>query len=782
MNLSKLNIRDLCATLEGPMWSLIERYVRQPYETERFDMLRRCQIADRYYRGNQYKYFAQTNGSWNTVASVDSSQVAALLGLGPDDSLPQILDYVLNFYKGDMDKVMAIVSRMKPACKAQPLFEGIPGIQAKIQTADEGSLYLDRALNFPVEISKMGYSLLKYPGSAYFVVDYVQDSSRYGESDHDEMDTQMVPLEGHYACQSCGAATRQADLQVGEDGQLLDPLCQECGTPLGPDDWQEATEIPVPVVAQTFKVANGAVRIATVNVLTALVPYPAMSLEDAPWAGLEYREWTGRLKTMYPDFADVIHDDSGYTGTAPAQVMGDMVRDQIAAPSGVNWVIGMKGRSPYARYWLDTSMYHHLADVAKGQDLEKAMLDAYPDGVYVAFIGNKLVDVSGRNKMTQWVAAKASESDYLTSTPPVFENYLPICDIVNNTLNMFEQILATSSPTTVASSEVIDFNALNSGILGRSGRQIIPAKAGTRDLRFAFTDLPVSQPNGSAISFIDKLIQWVREITGVNQALFGGGQYNTAREALVARQQALAMLQPLYSAIAKAVSKAKELAILQLAQWGNGYVYFPKSANGKQVKIPMPSLPDLLDGGWVYSTDETIPVDPADRRDQIQELMANPALAPVLGVTHPDNLDQLAEVVAISGWTLPGKNEVDALTAEIEAIVTGVGEPDLMGIVDPGMASEVYRSWLLSSKGRRIKEVDKAAWDRVRDAMGAYGPPPNQGPPPPPNGGSMPEAPPEGSLPPMGPPPGNPNEAAGAAPAPGAGPLPPDGQGLPGMG
>jgi hypothetical protein len=752
-----------------------------PYKDEVYDVLQRIMLADQYYRGIQYKFINSIGGAPRLASGVNVDAFRAAMGLADSDDIPMVLDYVLNFFKGDVDKIMAVMCRAKPYTKAQALFEGIPGVQDVLSTADAVAGYLDKVVDFPGVISKLGSTLLKYPGGGYLLVDYESDEAKYGATDLPIKESTTQLIEGHYLCPECGGVTREEDLVIGEDpnGELFDPACKECGLLLTPQDWLEAQEIEVPEVVEVVKVPNGAVKIKARSGLTVRVPFISETLEEAPFIGDVYQEYAERVKMWFPAHADRIKGGRSIGLGVDSQLASD-VTARVASPSG-GTMIQQDGvsRVEYARWWVDPCFYGHLKDCGASEEVVARFRELYPSGVRMTIVnGDVLVEMVDMCKEHQWCAVKTGEGDFIACAPAHMEPYLSACDMVNTVMNMVEEVLSTEAPVTIASTEVIDWNALRNSVPGRGGRKILPAKPGAGDLRRGFQDLPVSQPSGTAIQFITMVIDRVREICGVSPALFGAGQYNTAREALVSREQAMAMLQPIYAAVVRAIASGKMLAANLLAKFAGDVVFFPRSPNGNTVAIPLPGLPDILNGGWVYAGDETLPVSPADRRDQIEKLLQNPALQQVLGVTHPDNLDVLGEIIAITDWTLPGKNEVDALHKEIDEIVMGYGQPDLMGIVDPALASEVYRSWLLSEKGARLKRVDREGWERVKEAMAAYQPPPPP-PAPEPQGGSFPAEEPPPELPPMGPPPNTPGEAGG--PGMGMGPLPGDGQGLPPM-
>src|SRR5690606_33347201 len=127
---------------------------------------------------------------------------------------------------------------------------------------------------------------------------------------------------------------------------------------------------------------------------------------------------------------------------------------------------------------------------------------------------------------------------------------------------------------------------------------------------------------------------------------------------------------------------------------------------------------------------------------------------------HPDNLDEVSEMIGLPGWTLPGKNEADALNSEVDLLISDPNaQPMLIGVVDPAMARLIYNARLIDPNGLAMLKHDPETWQRIRQLMESYQLPPQEPPPGPapseaPQG--SPPLPDDGGLGPQGPPPNTP--------------------------
>jgi hypothetical protein len=96
--------------------------IKGPTQPDRDQLVRDCRKADMYYRGIQYlQSYMLKNGQQGLVPVAMVSDIVQQ-AFGQDD-LPDVADYSINWYKGDIDKFVAVALKQQIAHKATPVID-----------------------------------------------------------------------------------------------------------------------------------------------------------------------------------------------------------------------------------------------------------------------------------------------------------------------------------------------------------------------------------------------------------------------------------------------------------------------------------------------------------------------------------------------------------------------------------------------------------------------------------------------------------------------------------
>jgi hypothetical protein len=729
--------------MEDILKALKELYltkIKGPSQPDRDQLVRDCRKADMYYRGIQYLQSYTLKSGQQGVVPVAMFSDMVQQAFGQDD-LPDVADYVVNFYKGDIDKFVAVALKQQVAHKAAPVIDSYKTEASdKLRIADAVSGYLDSIWGINGIREKVLYTLAKY-GPAFLYTPYITDgklgTTKITIHSHEEIETN-----GKWRCVECGEEVEQGSEGQGEEGELV---CPGCGAPL-----EDESLIPggmsLELKEEEVETTNGTTGCHVTNWLTVNVPKFCTGPEDAQWWVYEYEAPMGHVNRLLAQA-----QRKTVTTTAPND-LPSFVRNRVATTSGLVYSNLPTDVVTVRRVWFTPGMFWELA--ASQKDLVTKLETMFPRGCMLLMINDEPFAVEEGAISDCWKAIIPQKSDYLMTADPVFKCYFEASDIVNSIINMIEGIIATSAPVTAYRADMLEPRVVND-VIGRGYRSMIPMKG---DARGAFADLPVSQPSGVAQAFVQFVIGTYREIVGISPNMWGMGNYNTAKEAVLAAEQALQVFHPIFEKIAQGLADAKYNAALLLAEFSGGYL---PMLDGRTKPLELQGIEGLLEGGWKYDFDPTLAISTAARRDTLRELMNNQGVSQYLGLQHPLNVKSAHEMFGLNGMYVPGEDELKFVQSLIDKVLEGeMVELPPTNLVNPQFAVEVIKATLISEKGRQIKDTDPGAWqmgvqflESMLGMMGqgqqqgppdGGGPPPEQMGPPPDGGAPMEEMPPEG--------------------------------------
>jgi hypothetical protein len=708
--------------------------IKSVSQPDRDQLVRDCRKADMYYRGIQYlQSYTMQNGQQGIVpVAMFSDMVQQALG---QDDLPEQADYVVNWYKGDIDKFVAVALKQTIQHKATPVIDSYKTEATdKLRVADAVSGYLDAIWDIQAVRERVLYTLAKY-GPAFLYTPFITDS---------KLGTTTVVIHSHveketparWQCVECGVETLVGEEAEGEEGELA---CPNCGASLTEESLIPAT-MELELVEEEHETVNGTCGCHVTNWLTVNAPKFCTGPEDAPWWVYEYEAPAGHINRLLSQAGKKTSDKQ--TGDD----LATFVRNRVATTSGLVFSNMPRDVRTVRRVWFTPGMFWELPESQR--ELTEKLEKLFPRGCMLLMVGDEPYAVEEGALTDCWRAILPQKSDYLHTADPIFKSYFEASDIVNSIVNLVEGIIATSAPVTAYRSDMLEPRVVND-VIGRGYRSMIPMKG---DARGAFADLPVSQPSGVAQAFVQFVIGTFREIVGISPNMWGMGNYNTAKEATLAAEQALQVFHPIFEKIAKGLADAKYNAALLLAEFSGGYL---PMLDGRTRSMEVPEIEILLEGGWKYDFDPTLSISTAARRDTLRELTNNQAVSGQLGLNHPLNIRASHEMLGLNGMYVPGEDELKFVQAMMDKVLEGEPVPlPPTNLVNPQFAVEVIKASLLSEKGRQIQATNPGAWDMglqfLEGMLGMMGqgqgqPPPMEGPPP--EGVPMEGPPPDGPPP-----------------------------------
>jgi hypothetical protein len=742
-----LSPEEVLQLAKAELLQLVKSDIDEDVDPEKAFQLLQVRKCHLYYDGKQYLTF-ERNGEFfdfTTVGSPISSQ-------GEEE---EAYDYILNIVKGDGRKFVSVVGNRPPNVKGTADY---PDDEESVQNALNANSVAKTLFSWWDIRTLHRYLVLQLwkSGTVFGYTPYVVNGYKYGKTSIPKWTT--VPQELAPAGWEC--------LTCGNRHEIGTPACPHCGQPLGPQDYKEAEVVNVPVQDGEKEYENGQVELQLYTVLHVTVPFYSQSFKDVPWLRLETEKHKAELFEIYPGLEDKLRDDHDTEGMTTSQAQSVNIRQSDSSPTGQ----GNKRKNlvTYSRYWLKPLMYNLIRDREKRDKIRRA----FPDGMRIVRVKDEIVDLRHERMEDVWSYCSPEATDYIYGDPLSLD-HVQIQDIVNDLINIGVETLERAVPWMMADPQVVDFKALKARV--RRPAEVVPTIPGVgQNLRSAIQEAPVAEFSEQTLPFLTGVHEGVREIAGVQKAVFGGepARETTAREYEGRRNQAMMQLTTTWDALRSFYGNVTTNAARQLARYG------PQTLQDQTNPHKAIEVAALLKRNWHYEVEESIPITPGQRADRLMFLLGSqsPIVPTLFGLTHPENARAINDLLGMEGLYIPGADDIEAiketirrLLAEEPVMTTG---PDGLPVVRPSimpkweeesqLAIAVIKAWALTKAGRYAADNNPLGYQNVI----AYGeeherriaPPLGMipGGPLPPNGGPSPDAPGGGKQPA----PGSPASAA----------------------
>lgn len=763
---SVLTPANLTARLKASISGLCATTIRPTVEVDKTIWNARIRRNDLYYRGFQSPVYSNLGGGLT-----DYQQVGQNVPLGVQASFNQdqsLYDYVLNFLQGDVDTYIAVLGGRAPNCQAQARdLANDSHVRLKMK-ADRVNSFLNSHWHVGMLHPQLIRGLALY-GTMFSYTRYRISARKYGLSQQTQYETSYVPQgQAEYHCPNCGAITPadQAQMLAGEVPDL--PLgtvpCSQCGMPLGGEWLVQPDDMLTLVPSQSVPFANGSVECSILNPAHITAPVYVPDMEHVPWCIKETEEDKGSLLQAFPELREKAYSDSYYISPLDAASLGRYTRELITSPSGYQ-IPRIRSRWLFTELWMTSACYEYLPGDRNGE-IRDWLHENFKDGLKVPMVnGEALVgDPNKRTKefptgtpsrivnerLTSVIAACKPKPGEMLYSDPYFECMIQMQDTVNDSLSMLIEQAERSNPFVIADPEILDPDMLRqyANIPGEF-KFAKPGSVGSLDK--GFFRVAAAELNPVLISFIDKYLDWCRNITGILPALFGGssgGSNQTAYEADLKHNQAMMKLMPTWNNVRDFWAKTKENGIYQAAKYSDGKLY-TSDQQGTVQSTDIDGIWELMEGGWFMECEESIPQTIGERRNWVMSTLKLPPeiQQKVFGVGDPVNAVEIQEIVGMADWRVPGYDQVIRLHDVIGKLrqqqpipapppppmlpdpMTGmVPPPPPPGppmpsiafdsfLFDPPLALQVVRGWLVSDKAASEQMTNPDGYENVM----AYG-------------------------------------------------------------
>jgi len=538
---------------------LIQDHVQKEIDREKVYQYAEARRNELYYRGKQHLALFTTEGGLADYRPVTAGGLSVSFHSGS-----QVYDYVLNQFRGDIRKFVAVLGQRSPNVKGQPVVQGDEQHVRLARIADRAASFLRSVWSVDRAQRHLALALAKN-GTTFLYTPWVADAFKYGSTSEPVYAESLRPAgEPYFECPFCGGETSTGAAEGG---------CAQCGQPLNPANYREPESLPYLETIGQNNYANGCCELHVATIFTVTTPFYIRSLDEAPWLWYEYEEHKGRLLRTYEELrrfrSEVGAFDVGYSAG-----YGRRARETAESASGI--VTGeRRDRWLYSRFWLHPDMYELIEGDESGR-LREGVAETYPEGLKVTMVNGRVVRLEEERLTEVWAAVKPEASEYLYADP-IFNDYIQIQDAVNDAWNIIIELMERGIPLTVFDPAVLDPERIKEW--ANLPGEFVPAKLGAGgDLSRAFFRAPSSSPPPEFYNIIEIMIEKAREITGVQRPIFGAqGRTKTAREAELLRNQALMQLNTTWNEMRDGWARAYENGARQLAKYAiAGRLYHPR--------------------------------------------------------------------------------------------------------------------------------------------------------------------------------------------------------------
>jgi hypothetical protein len=516
-----------------------------------------------------------------------------------------------------------------------------------------------------------------------------------------------------------------------------------------------------PQVTDSVEYENGDAEVRVHSILEVSIPYEAMKL-PCEWLRCEVMQSKWWLLKRYesketdPETGQPIpgpleqyrdgdppDDELNAASTTAAEA-----REAAVSPSGM----GRVQRPNYWRYqewWIEPFYFEAISDPKTRQVFK----EHFPDGIYIAKVGNVIVDIDNRKMTDEWAVCRVNRANNIMERP-IASDAMPLQRSLDDLFGLFIETVLRGVTRTLLSSGLIDREAMNTNeaVPGEFIQTLMPVDG---DLDKMVKELQGPRASDQILPAFDRAKEMMEYITGIDPRISGGGPPTaTYRESKMLRDAALAQLAPQAQAMRDCAERVAENLTRLRAKYGSGTVKAQrKSAYGTQTDVI--DIANLQIDNWHAESDDNFPMTLSDRRDAAYSMMKEfpPEVQNALGIFAPTNIEELNELLQVPGFNSTTKSQFEKILGDIEQLLQAQpipgppmadGKPDelkpsvpLDPYVDHKIAVLVLGSWLVDNQ--KVKNTNPMGFANVvakfMDEQAAAFPPPP--PPPPPVKGSL---------------------------------------------
>lgn len=559
---------------------------------------------------------------------------------------PASFRYTFNITRADGAKVVAVLGQRAPHVEMVADDTEDENSEHKAQLANAAVRYFHDLLKIDRRQKDVVRHLWR-TGPVFVYSGFVTDGVRFGYRELpviNDVGTSQIGSAG-YRCTQCGTLNPQ-------------PVCQNCSQMLAGSSYEDQMAVDVPSDIGRKRLPKGGIVLDIADILEMTWPQHAKSIEECEWLGRDREVHKGKLLSIYgqekPGMTDkqiervkklreTISKDSEDEVTSGEQAASDARKILLSQSVAVHQ---RKNSKRIRERWLRPYVYEQLPIDVPVRD---QLYEEWPDGIKLVLVGDDIADVDHESMDDVWSVFKTGLDEKILSDA-LCNDLIPIQDIINHFFNLAIETILRSIPKIVVDSKLLDRKSIEENA-PLPGEFIFARNTGGANFRDRMAETPMATLHPSLIQFSEIIRQMSREIDGVMESLFGGGEpSNTWRDAEMRKNQALMQLGTVYDEMVSGWERVYENILKQMSKYSDEVVKVPS----EQIEGAVDTIDfSIFDGtGYHAEGQEGIPMSHAEEVDRLLFFwnQNNPQVASLLELTSDLNQKRVWELLKLRGF------------------------------------------------------------------------------------------------------------------------------------
>jgi len=666
---------------------LTEEEIRGAFDT----LLKNAQDEDRQVRDTYLNTWTKLEYIWNNILDifwdVSNSQWAV-----PDWDSPDLIEEVpprlINIYRPHGEAIVAALSITVPPVYYHPddadnaddveAARGYRSITELLQLHNNSSLQIIKAL------------VILFNQGTIFGYCYPQANPKNGTIQKPKIEyTDITEFETY--CPQCG---NPLDAGMGQPQEVYQ--CEVCGYQ-GPAESTVKME-KFPQIVGYDETPKTLIKQRLFSGLNVKVPAYVTEQADCGYLLLEFLQSTAMLRSVFNEQAEKINSqrtgDWENFSKIPLQYFGSMPDN--ASTVSCLWV------RPWQFYQLETP------------ELVERLVAKYPTGAYAIFVNKEFMIAYEENMDDHWTISSNPMGANLYSRP-LGENLSTIQEIRASLVDIELQTAEFGIPEMFVDSNVLDLQKYGQGRSKPGMVTAVKARAGQAiGDAFHTTTAAVLSPEIAPLK--GQMDHDAQFVTGSFPSVYGGaatGGSKTAKEYTESRAAALQRLGTIWKILSEFWADFQATSAVLYANilkdLGEDERFTKRDGNNFiNVWIRNSSLQGKIGRVEPESSDQ-LPVTWAQKKDQMQMLLAtnNEQILSILG--HPNNVGLIKESLGLKDLYMPGEYAKLRQNQELTLTVQGIQVPINVEVDNHEIHIEICKNFLEGPLGEGVSEEGKMA-------------------------------------------------------------------------
>lgn len=484
-------------------------------------------------------------------------------------------------------------------------------------------------------------------------------------------------------------------------------ICPNCQQPMTPQS--EVLHSVADKFISTEDIPKGRIHLESYGGLNVKIPLYARKQEECLYLFYCYETHYANAIEMYPDLHDKLNKKSSRRQSGSYDSYEQWARLSTEYKGEYpNNVVTIKSA------WFKRSAYNILSE-----DRSKHWKKKYPDGVSATFIDDLFACAKQEQLDEHWTLEYNPLADYL-SNDPLGMLLTSVQEITNDLISLTKQTIEHGVGLTFVDPQVVDLNAYSQTEVVPGA--LIPTKSisGNKKIGDGFYEIKTATLSGEVMPFGEQIQSLGQLASGAIPSLFGGQieGSETASQYSMSTNAAKSRLGNTWKTkcnwwknyIGKGI-----YMYISIIETDERDVQAREDGSFINIVIKKAELSGKI-GRIELAANENLPMNWAQKKDVIMQLLQTPNPNIVQMLMQPENLPILREAIGLDDFYVPGADDVEKQWAEISMLIESQPIPtgDMLNPLMPSVEIddlvdthpihfEIVRKWAVSEVGQYYK-------------------------------------------------------------------------------